>query len=303
MRESTPWTRRAREGCWLPEHLNLRRDGRAVEPFGSHTRRVNGRSVHIWQIDLKEAITRAPFGGGRARRFVAQVELSPQPAIGGVYPCRWSAGQSSGLACLPPERPPSSTRNCRRSLCTMRRSPRARQRRGRPDRPVAATPSFGRPLGPDRAHGAAGGGWRAAPCPSQCGCEVALMAPITRPIVSPTCRSGSNLHLQLDAMAGVDAGLDGEVGDRTLLADRRHHAARAGPVAVAASRRESSCRAAPSRTARTAGCRPGGIGTRRRPLQHERLRQDRRRCARARSRGAAAQCARRAPRSSSSDRV
>ena len=36
-------------------------------------------------------------------------------------------------------------------------------------------------------------GGQALACPSQCETEVALMAPITRPMLSPACRSGSRI--------------------------------------------------------------------------------------------------------------
>ena len=48
------------------------------------------------------------------------------------------------------------------------------------------------------------------------------MAPITRPMLLPACRSGSTHHLQLDAMAGIDAGLDSQTGNGALTADDRH---------------------------------------------------------------------------------
>ena len=65
-------------------------------------------------------------------------------------------------------------------------------------------------------------------CPASAACEVALMAPITRPTVLPTCSERQQDRLQLDAVAGVDAALDDERDDRALLADRRQQARRGG---------------------------------------------------------------------------
>ena len=61
-----------------------------------------------------------------------------------------------------------------------------------------------------RARGAGGCGWAAARLSSQCGARLALMAPMMRVDAIAAVQQRQQHGLELDAMAGVDAALDGE---------------------------------------------------------------------------------------------